>query len=373
MAVEIQYRGLDIGHTLGAEKYDEPAQAFWFDMDTIFDVLDIFFNAAFALELFLRLAGGRWQAVTSPWIWFDTFLVVTGILDLITQSNHASCCESCARDPRAQNNPPSQGLRLFISIDIGYSVERWGSHLVIRISVNLSSSSGYVYQPTPEYLLEDTSVDENVRLEVFAYFGTFSNTMVTMFEITLSNWVPSCRLLMDNVSDWFGLFYILYCCCFSFAVIRVIAAIFLTETMKIVAQDEQIAMVDKTRTKQAHMRKIDLIFEELDTGGDGSLTKAEFDRFKGDDLLQSLLDIIGISPRDFENLFMLIDSDGNGYITRAELIEGLSRLRGSSSEVDMLVLTGIVREMKEDLCSLRVAMAQFSMLSQPPSSKPRRG
>lgn len=41
---------------------------------------------------------------------------------------------------------------------------------------------------------------------VYTYFGTFSRSLLTMFEITLANWPPVCRALTENVTaPWFGL------------------------------------------------------------------------------------------------------------------------------------------------------------------------
>lgn len=39
---------------------------------------------------------------------------------------------------------------------------------------------------------------------VYTYFGTFSRSLLTMFEITLANWPPVCRALTENVTEpWF--------------------------------------------------------------------------------------------------------------------------------------------------------------------------
>ena len=34
------------------------------------------------------------------------------------------------------------------------------------------------------------------------YFGTFTRTFLTMFEILFANFVPSCRILVESVSEW---------------------------------------------------------------------------------------------------------------------------------------------------------------------------
>eukprot|EP00971_Amphidinium_carterae_P105934 2098200-Amphidinium_carterae.1 len=81
-----------------------------------------------------------------------------------------------------------------------------------------------LFQLIRGYFDAETASQEEleVKKEVFSYFGTFYRTIITMFEITLANWAPSCRLLIDNVSEWYGLFYILYRCMFCFAVVKVV-------------------------------------------------------------------------------------------------------------------------------------------------------
>lgn len=48
--------------------------------------------------------------------------------------------------------------------------------------------------------------------QVFLYYGTFSRTTLSMFEILFANWAPACRVLVENVSEWFSLFFLAYRC-----------------------------------------------------------------------------------------------------------------------------------------------------------------
>merc|ERR1711879_433921 len=108
-----------------------------------------------------------------------------------------------------------------------------------------------------------------VQTRVFKYFGTFTHAVLTMFEITLANWIVPCRLLSENVSEWYALFFIVYRGAVMFALIRVITAVFLAETTRRANSDDNIAFGNKHRTKEAYCRKLKEIFEELDSSGDG--------------------------------------------------------------------------------------------------------
>ncbi|CAE7780787.1 CACNA1H, partial [Symbiodinium pilosum] len=74
-------------------------------------------------------------------------------------------------------------------------------------------------------LCRDFVADENVALElrqnVFRYYGTFSRTILTMFEILFANWAPPARVLLENMSEWFSVFFLLYRCVLGFAVLNV--------------------------------------------------------------------------------------------------------------------------------------------------------
>ena len=73
-----------------------------------------------------------------------------------------------------------------------------------------------------EYYFNDANVPEQNRQAVYVYFGTFSRSIYSMFEITLANWPPASRLLAENVSEWFMLFGIIHKLTIGFAVVSVV-------------------------------------------------------------------------------------------------------------------------------------------------------
>jgi len=307
----------------------------------------------------MRLAAQPRESLFSPWIWFDTAIVVVGMLDWIgikSLGMNANMLRVVRLTRMVRVLRVLRVIHVFDSLFLLITALRasvgilsWSFVLLFTIQVAM----GLFLTQMMQSFLTDPDQSDDAKHLVFAYFGTFSNAMVTMFEITLANWVPSCRVLMDNVSHWFGLFYILYCCCWSFAVVRVISAVFLTETMKLVACDENIALASKQRAKMTNLRKLDAFFQELDMDGDGNLTKLEFECLMSHDLLRSLLTVIGIGSRDLNSLWGLIATIDEDMITYHDFINGMERLQGNSSEIDMLVLMDCIRDMQEKLHCLQ--------------------
>merc|ERR1712216_308647 len=126
----------------------------------------------------------------------------------------------------------------------------------------------------------------DVRFMLFAYFGSFSKTLLTMFEVTFGNWVVSTRLLFENVHEGYGAFFVLYRCMVCFAVVKVIAAVFITETGRIVSQDDDFVMLQKRRAAQVYEQKLGEMFSSLDVTHDGFLSWAEFQGLLQDDLMR---------------------------------------------------------------------------------------
>ena len=72
--------------------------------------------------------------------------------------------------------------------------------------------------------IQDKTKDVELRSAVFKYYGTFTRTFLSMFEIMppgavlqlrclrkrFANWGPPCRVLIENVSEWFSIFFLLY-------------------------------------------------------------------------------------------------------------------------------------------------------------------
>merc|ERR1719223_1108717 len=82
--------------------------------------------------------------------------------------------------------------------------------------------------------VEDDSRDNlEGRKEVFRFFGSFTRSMLTMFEITLGNWIPPCRSLMEHITEGYAALFILYKCVVGFAVAKVITGVFMCETFKV--------------------------------------------------------------------------------------------------------------------------------------------
>jgi hypothetical protein len=194
---------------------------------------------------------------------------------------------------------------------------------------------------------ENDHYPEQVRRDVFKYFGSFSRAMLTMVEMTLAHWPPVCRLLVENVNEWFMLFCLGHKLTIGFAVIGVINGVFLQETFKVSATDDSIMMRAKERDVRVYGAKVSRLFQATDQDGDGVVDSSEFHTVMADPEISTWLSTMDLPVRDPVSLFKLLDADGGGSLNAEEMVRGVLRLRGAAKNVDMISLRKQMDHMQE--------------------------
>jgi len=182
--------------------------------------------------------------------------------------------------------------------------------------------------------LEDDTNDETARELVYRYYGTFTRTMLSMFEIMFANWGPACRVLVDNVNEWFSLFFLVYRCVMGFAVLNVVGAVFVQQALKTASSDDDLAFRQKERDIQAYNRKVKKLFQSIDGSGDGAISLDEFTKLVQSPKLKFWMSQLELEYHDLLSLFEFLDN-GDGQITLMEFIEGAQRLRGGAKALDI--------------------------------------
>ncbi|CAE7527122.1 Cacna1h [Symbiodinium pilosum] len=201
-----------------------------------------------------------------------------------------------------------------------------------------------------EYIGDD-SHDQVQREEVFKYFGTFTRTFLTMFEVLFANWGPPCRVLVENISEWFSVFFLLYRCVIGFAVLNVVGAVFIQQTLKTANSDEELAYRQKEKEIQSYTRKVRKLFQSMDDSGDGALNLEEFSKLVTSPKLSFWMSQLELEYHDLLSLFEFLDN-GDGQITLQEFIEGSARFRGGAKALDIWRLETKVEVLFEEMLNL---------------------
>jgi len=352
MCMELQYKGLEWGYDLGLDRYPRHGEDEWPWAQEFFEIGHRCITILFTAEVVFRMLGKRKAYLYNKWSFFDCVLLTFMWLEATELINFSTSYFRLLRllliARTAQFMMAVSGFdTLFLlvkSLKAGLGAMLWSFTLLLI----LQCAVGLFISQILSEVIEDDSYDEDVRVQVFKYFGTFVRTLLTMFEISLSNWVPSCRFFMDNVSDSFAFFYIIYQNMICFAVIRIIAAIFICETNRIASADDTVAMHRRSQNHALQISKLKALFHELDDTGDGYLQWEEFRSMVEDKLLQAWAHSIEVntSASELEELFVALD-DGDGKVSMDEFIDGMLNHRGQARSVDVLALRTAARKMEQ--------------------------
>mmetsp|Transcript_58652 Transcript_58652/g.137229 ORF Transcript_58652/g.137229 Transcript_58652/m.137229 type:complete len:657 (+) Transcript_58652:32-2002(+) len=182
----------------------------------------------------------------------------------------------------------------------------------------------------------DEQEDMVDRVWMFDYYGSAWKAVYSMFELTHSGgWPNYARPVVEKVSIWYAWFFMSYVTLVIFAIIRIITAIFLKETLATAAGDAALAVQEKVRSKEKYVSSLEDIFLEADDDGNGVITRAEMDRAVSNPVVLHYLSILEIEVHEVEPLFDLLD-DGDGQVTIKEFCQGIMRLKGQARSLDVI-------------------------------------
>lgn len=342
MMMNLQYDGIDIGHQLGCDSFENDAESTWPHAQQVFSVVEVAFNVIFILELTLRIVALRKAACVSGWTWFDAVVIAFSASDTFASA-------------ALPINPSMLRLlrlaRLLRIIKVLRSVESCASLYLLLKAVRASMSAAiwcfgllmavqavvglFLCQLLQAILLGDYGglPDRAAEEAVYKYYGTFSRTLLTMFEISMANWSGACRVLTENVSEWFMLLFVAYRCFFLFALLKVIAAIFISETNRVLVNDDELTIMKFEREKvlfdkkvakfRKNFQKNNFKFEDVrDLGNDPEVTKH--------------MTTLGMCVQDLEKLFWLLEEGAEVPVD--EFVARLDSLRRPLKTIDMLTI-----------------------------------
>jgi hypothetical protein len=355
MALDVQYQGLDLGYELGYRRYNVPGSSAWPACRTFLDICNMLFGVIFVLELIAKVIGMQKEWFKDAWNHFDALIVVSWFIEVfgeelpidnsVMRMARLVKLLRLIRVARTLNGFDSLYL-MTAAMKGSMAVLGWSVVLLCVIQMFVGFAFNQVlhmaYFHNSAYPIEE-------RQEVFQYFGSFSRAMMSMFEMTLANWPPVCRLLMEYVSEWFVVFCIFHKLTIGFAVIGVVNGVFMQETFKVASTDDCVLMQQKERAMGVHMRKMMRLFKEADTSGDGTIDLDEFKEVMSNDEVKMWLSSMELEVDDANALFSLVDVNNEGELDAMTLARGIARVQGTARSIDMMTVLSELRDLRASL------------------------
>jgi len=341
MAFEAQYYSVSVGVSLGYLPADTVTDLAW--AEAIFTFFGWFFGICFAVEIILRLVGLRARFACDLWNWLDLAIVllwVVGRLEdnipvnpqLIRLARLAKLIRLVRLVKRLQ------GLdALFLmttSLKGSASILAW---TCVLLFVVLLLNALLLNQVLGEFYLTNERFPESERKEVYRYFGSFTTSIFSMFELTLANWAPISRKLYENVSEWFIVITIFHKLVIGFAVVGVINGVFMQETFEVAHHDDEIMLRRGRHAALVHAEKMRRLVATTDNTGNSELDRAAFRGIFDDPGLKAWLATMDLVPLQPDVLFEMM-ADGKSVVTVDDLIRGMAAYKGTAKNLDLHTL-----------------------------------
>jgi len=350
MCVEIQYEGSRLGIEMNSTYKDESYMDEWPHASETFDNINKACTVLFCLEILMRMYREHWHYPRSCWNWID---FASSAVAVFAWTGGAQLLVNPRLLRSLRLMKLGRGLRVFRlgqamdslnlilkSMRASVSVFIWSCLILFAIQC---LAAMLVSQLLFEYLRNEPELLQPQE-EIYEKFGTFTRALLTMFEISLANWAPIVRLLMNNVSEWYAFFFLFYRCCVGFSVLAVISAVFISETMKVAANNKDILLMQRERAKNAYTKHLKMLFRTLDDSKDGFLSWDEFSHALANNDAKMWLSALEVDPQQAETLFRMLDK-GSGVISVDEFILGIMQLKGPAKSIDVVHLLSLVRRL----------------------------
>ncbi len=187
------------------------------------------------------------------------------------------------------------------------------------------------------YFYQD-GLDEQKKLEVFKYLGSFSHCLLTTFEMAIGNWPVPGRVLFENANEWWILFFLAHKLIVGFAVLGVINAVFVQETFQVASTDDLVMVLKKQKYMEVTRKKLEKLFSAADTDVDAKVSCDEFKSLLAHDEMKMWLASMDYFPSDPEALFDMLDKDSSDQLSAVEFLTGMVKLRGYARAMDLVCL-----------------------------------
>ncbi|CAE7288208.1 Scn10a [Symbiodinium pilosum] len=227
MALQVQYHGLDVGYGIAYFGMTSPASELWPEATLVFNVMELTIGVIFALEITARMIAARSRFFCDVWNVVDLCVVAAWAVDTATST-------TLPVDPMllrlARLVKLFRLLRLIrkvkgfdslyimvTSIKASFSALLWSTVLLFAVLTTIA----LVLTTLVEVYINDENNPVERRMEVFAYYGTFTRCALTLLELTLANWVPASRVLTEYVSEYYTIFVLAFQASMGFSVVKV--------------------------------------------------------------------------------------------------------------------------------------------------------
>jgi len=355
MCWELQWEGENLGALMGLAGYRPQ------DLLALRG-LEVVFSFLFQIELALRVYADRWDFLFQLANWFDAVLVLNSFVEMYiffvyTLQGHQDyflemtfrgvATLRTIRIMRAMRL--FRGLRLLLKACHAFLPTLAWSMVLLGV---IMSTSGLLVGRMLQYFIAEEDEELEDRIWVWNRYGTAYRSIYTLYEITFAgNWPSNVRPILEKVSHFFVLFFVLYITIVVFAAIRVITAVFLKDTLDAAQNDADHQLAENLKKRAQYVTKLENFFQKIDHGGNGMITEAGLNEMLENPRVKAYFETLDLAVHEGTALFHILDN-GDGEVTLEEFIDGILRCKGPARAIDQVAMQAELKTMDQKITTL---------------------
>jgi len=300
----------------------------------------------FTGEVVLRFLADRLEFILGKdlsWNAFDVVLVLTGYTaHLIPTGNFAFArLMRLARAIRMvhmmRTNRAFKGLRRMVKSVMNCSLSMlW----LLLLLCTITYMFAVCFMQGLANTLATKPVTAPKTTDLAALYGSIYESMLTLFMAISGgmDWKDALSPI-TNTSPAFGLVFLFYILLMVFGVLNIITGVFIDSVFEIAQGDREFQILEEIEKSKHDMRAFMSLFQRLDVNGDGVLTKEEMLESLKNKWVEGYLISLDVDVSIMHDLFDLMDTFGSGEVTVQDFVQGCMQARGAATSMDMYALS----------------------------------
>lgn len=166
-------------------------------------------------------------------------------------------------------------------------------------------------------------------------FGNGLRSMCTMFQlITFDNSFAEVIRPVTAIDPWFVVFFVLFIAIGGFVLLNLIVAIIFQNAQRIRVEDEDARANQILEEKKRDLNDLADLFLEIDVDGSGEISREEFFSALGNRKVTQILDVLEMKVSELQETWEVLD-DGDGRLNIKEFTDGIRRMKGKAKAKDI--------------------------------------
>lgn len=193
------------------------------------------------------------------------------------------------------------------------------------------------------------------------YFPDLGGSTLHLF-MGISNGIDWHELyeVLNECHPLLGLGYVFFAIFMIFAVLNIISGMFIERAFKAVKDDRDFWILEEANHQQKYVDRVKGLFYEMDKDTSGSVSWEEFKHAVTNPHVEAYLSFIDLDTVHLQDIFNLIDNNGDGVLEISELVDGLDELKGPAKRVEVLRLLQLLNEVNARIHAPHAAASSHS-------------